>query len=487
MRKQIMTALLLVTVLAAMEGTIVSTAVPRITSDLSGIELVSWVYAVYMLATAVSTPIYGKLADLFGRKKVILAGIILFLVGSALCGIAMSMEQLIIYRAIQGLGAGAVMPITMTIIGDLYSEAKERAKAQGWISAVWGVAGVLGPLMGGFLVDTLSWRYIFFLNIPFGLVAFFMLVKNYKEKRTKGKPYIDYWGASTFSLGTIAFLYALLTGSQTQDWGSTLILSLFIVSILFFAVFVYIEKHSPDPMIPLKLFSNRSVLIVNTLTLISGAVVICLTIYLPIWSQGVMGKTATQAGFVLMPLPVFWTLGSLVTGNLVGRLKENWIITLGLSVVSAASFIFFVLDSHSPTFLIYVASGILGLGMGLITPIYMLIIQDSVPSNKRGVAVASNTFTNTFSQTLGSALFGTIFNLITLSRAKKAGEDLDLNASFEHSGELPTGQLAQLQEIVASGVHAIYGVMLVLTVVGIGISFLLLTDKEQPSEPISNE
>lgn len=178
MRKQIMTALLLVTVLAAMEGTIVSTAIPRITSDLSGIELVSWVYAVYMLATAVSTPIYGKLADLFGRKKVILAGIILFLIGSALCGIAMSMEQLIFYRAIQGLGAGAVMPITMTIIGDLYAEAKERAKAQGWISAVWGVAGVLGPLAGGFLVDTLSWRYIFFLNIPFGLLAFFMLATN---------------------------------------------------------------------------------------------------------------------------------------------------------------------------------------------------------------------------------------------------------------------------------------------------------------------
>ena len=192
-----------------------------------------------------------------------------------------------------------------------------------------------------------------------------------------------------------------------------------------------------------------------------------------------MGKTATQAGFVLMPLPVMWTLGSLVAGNLIGKLKDNWIITLGISVVSAASLIFYLLDAHSPTFLIYVASGVLGLGMGLITPIYMLIIQASVPSNKRGVAVASNTFTNTFSQTLGSAVFGTIFNLITLSKAEKAGQDLDLNASFEHGGELPTGQLAQLQEIVASGIHAIYGVMLVLTIVGIGLSFLLLKHREQ--------
>ncbi|MBD7963493.1 MDR family MFS transporter [Fictibacillus norfolkensis] len=486
MRKQIMTALLLVTVLAAMEGTIVSTAIPRITSDLSGIELVSWVYAVYMLATAVSTPIYGKLADLFGRKKVILAGIILFLIGSALCGIAMSMEQLIFYRAIQGLGAGAVMPITMTIIGDLYAEAKERAKAQGWISAVWGVAGVLGPLAGGFLVDTLSWRYIFFLNIPFGLLAFFMLAANYKENLTKGKPYIDYWGAVTFSLGTIAFLYALLTGSQTQEWSNPIIIGLFLAAILLYVLFVYIEKKSPEPLIPLNLFTNKSVLIVNSLTLISGAVVICITIYLPIWSQGVMGKTATQAGFVLMPLPVMWTLGSLVAGNLVGRLKDNWIITLGISVVSAASLLFYLLDAHSPTYLIYVASGILGLGMGLITPIYMLIIQASVPSNKRGVAVASNTFTNTFSQTLGSAVFGTIFNLITISKAEKAGQDLDLNASFEHGGELKASQLGQLQEIIASGVHAIYGVTLLLTVGGIGISFLLLKYRNEQNEQINS-
>lgn len=185
MKKQIMIALMLVTSLAAMEGTIVSTATPRITSDLSGIELVSWVYAIYMLATAVSTPIYGKLADLFGRKRVLLVGIIIFLIGSILCGMAMNMTQLIIFRAFQGLGAGAVMPITMTIIGDLNKEAQARVKAQGWISAVWGVSGVIGPLLGGFLVDTLSWRYIFFLNVPFGLLSLFMIVKYYKEQIQK--------------------------------------------------------------------------------------------------------------------------------------------------------------------------------------------------------------------------------------------------------------------------------------------------------------
>ncbi|KOO46428.1 MDR family MFS transporter [Priestia koreensis] len=478
MRKKIMGALLLVTVLAAMEGTIVSTAVPRITSDLSGIELVSWVYAIYMLATAVSTPIYGKLADLFGRKKVILTGIIIFLVGSVLCGLAFSMGQLIFYRAIQGIGAGAVMPVTMTIIGDLYSEAKDRAKAQGWISAVWGVSGVIGPLLGGFLVDSLTWRYIFFLNVPFGLIAFFILATNYKEQVTKEKHYIDYIGAVTFSIGTIAFLYALLTGSQHQNWGSPLIIALFAVAVVTYIGFFFIEKKSPEPLIPLNLFANKSVLIVNILTLLVGAVVISITVYLPIWSQGVMGKSATAAGFVLMPMPICWTFGAIISGHLVGRLKANWIITLGTAIVSIASVVLFSVSSHSPAFLIYVAVGVLGLGMGIITPIFMLIIQASVTAKKRGVAVALNTFTNTFSQTLGSAVFGTIFNLVTLSEAKKVGSaDLNLNSSFEAHG-VPQNQLSQLHDILSAGVHTIYGGTMILALLSFGVSWLLLRVKE---------
>ena len=483
MRKRIMTALLLVTVLAAMEGTIVSTAVPRITSDLSGIELVSWVYAIYMLTTAVSTPIYGKLADLFGRKKVMLVGIIIFLIGSILCGLSFSMQQLIVYRAIQGLGAGVVMPLTMIIIGDLYEEAKERAKAQGWISAVWGVAGVLGPLLGGFLVDTLSWRYIFFLNIPFGLMAFIVLLVNYKEEVVKEKRYIDYIGAVTFSVGTIAFLYALLTGSQHQNWGDPVIIGLFVLAVLTFIGFIYIEKKSPEPLIPLELFSIRSVSVINLLTLLVGSVVISITVYLPIWSQGVMGKSATAAGFVLMPMPVCWTIGSLLSGNLVGRLKTHSILTLGTAIVSTACFMLFLVSTHSPVFLIYVAVGVLGLGMGIITPIFMLVIQSAVPASKRGVAVALNTFTNTFSQTLGSAVFGTIFNLVTLSQAKKLGQE-NLNASFE-TGGLPAEKLSKLHEILASGVHIIYSGTFLAALLSFAVSCLLVKNGHKKIKNIS--
>ncbi|MGG2094996.1 MDR family MFS transporter [Bacillus sp. S13(2024)] len=475
MRKKVMISLMLMTFLSAVEGTIVSTAVPRITSELSGVELVSWVYAIYMLATAVSTPIYGKLADLFGRKKVLLIGATIFLIGSTLCGLAATMGQLILFRALQGLGAGAVMPITMTIIGDLYSEAKDRAKAQGWLSAVWGVSGVVGPLVGGFLVDSLSWRYIFFLNIPFGIFACAMIAISYKESIKPAKHHIDYPGAVIFSLSTIALLYALLTGSQHQNWGDITIIGLLLFAVFAFILFLFVEKKSPEPLIPLDLFSNRAVSIVNALTLIAGGMIISITMYLPIWTQGVLGKNATEAGLILMPIPVLWTVGAMLSGNLVGRLQTKQIILLGGSIISVSTFLLFTLSTHSHPALIYIAMGLFGLGMGLVTPIYMVTIQASVPANKRGTAVGLNTFINTFSQTLGAAVFGTIFNIMIHG----AGEG-NVNLVTSEHGSAVSGS----QEVLASSVHMIFSGTFILAVMSLLISWLFLQSaKPEASTP----
>ncbi|MFD0770499.1 MDR family MFS transporter [Bacillus sp. CGMCC 1.60114] len=473
MRKKVMISLMLMTFLSAVEGTIVSTAVPRITSELSGVGLVSWVYAIYMLATAVTTPIYGKLADLFGRKKVLLIGATIFLIGSTLCGLAATMEQLILFRALQGLGAGAVMPITMTIIGDLYSEAKDRAKAQGWLSAVWGVSGVVGPLVGGFLVDSLSWRYIFFLNIPFGIFACVMIAISYKESITPSKHHIDYPGAVIFSLSTIALLYALLTGSQHQNWGDITIIGLLLFAVVAFIIFLLIEKKSPEPLIPLELFSNRAVSIVNVLTLIAGGMIISITMYLPIWTQGVLGKNATEAGLILMPIPVLWTVGAMLSGNLVGRLQTKQIILLGGSILSVATFLLFALSTHSHPSLIYIAMGLFGLGMGLVTPIFMVTIQASVPANKRGTAVGLNTFINTFSQTLGAAVFGTIFN--TMIHGAGNG---NVNLVTSEHGSTVSGS----QEVLASSVHIIFSGTFILAVMSLLISWLLLKPNQENAE-----
>lgn len=476
MRGKIMMALMLSTFLAAMEGTIVSTAVPRITSDLLGFEQVSWVYAIYMLATAVSAPIYGKLADLFGRKNVFLAGIGIFLVGSTLCGVAMSMEQLIVYRAIQGLGAGAVMPITMTIIGDLYTEQTARAKAQGWISAVWGLSGVAGPLVGGFLVDTLTWRYIFLLNLPFGLVSFFMIVMLYKEKlAVKAKRHIDYPGAFIFTVGTIALLYALLTGSQNQSWLSPVTISLIVFALVTFLIFVSVEKKSPEPLIPLSLLTNRNVMLINLLTLLTNGIVISMVVYLPIWSQGVLGESATMAGFVLMPMPVCWTIGAVLSGNLLGKLRAEQLITTGTAVLTVAGVLLTLLGSHSAGFLIYLAVGLIGLGMGLISPIVMVKIQASVAVDKRGTAVALNTFTGTFSQTFGAAVFGMMFNLVTVGSGHE-----NLGASFE-TGGVPAEQLLQIRDVLASGVHVVFIGSLVLAVCTFFLSLLIAKAQRQPA------
>lgn len=470
MKKQIMIALMLVTSLAAMEGTIVSTATPRITSDLSGIELVSWVYAIYMLATAVSTPIYGKLADLLGRKRVLLVGIVIFLIGSMLCGMAMNMTQLIVFRAIQGLGAGAVMPITMTIIGDLNKEAQARVKAQGWISAVWGVSGVIGPLLGGFLVDTLSWRYIFFLNVPFGLLSLFMIVKYYKEQILKEKRHIDYPGAVTFSLGVIALLYALLTGSQTQQWTDNLLIGLFSSSFVLFILFIWIQKQSPEPLVPLNLFSNSTITTVNFLTLLMGGILISITVYLPLFTQGILGKSATAAGFMLMPMPVCWTIGSIFSGQLVSKLKPTYVITLGTIFLLIAASSLFSLTQEASDWFIYASIGILGLGMGIIMPVLMLIIQGSVPQHKRGTAISLNTFTNTFSQTLGAAVFGTLFNLQVNANG---GDSSMINSSFEHQ-KVDPDTLASVQGHLFVGIHTVFASIMILAFFAVIIGFVLI-------------
>ncbi|MFJ3386955.1 MULTISPECIES: MDR family MFS transporter [unclassified Lysinibacillus] len=471
MRGKIMMSLMLVTSLAAMEGTIVSTATPSITSDLSGFEAVSWVFSIYLLTAAVSTPIYGKLADLLGRKRVLLCGVIIFLLGAVLCGFATSMFQLILFRAVQGLGAGAVLPITMTIIGDLYVEQQERVKAQGWISAVFGISGVIGPLFGGILVDTLSWRYIFFLNLPFGLISIFMLLRYYKENIKKQKHHIDYIGAITFSCSIVPLLYALLTGSNTQHWGNPLIISLLGISISLFIVFLYIEKNSPEPLVPLNLFSHRDINVVNVITLFMGTMLISILVYLPIWSQEILNKSATTAGFMLMPMPVIWAVGSFLAGYIVKKIKPIYIVIIGTIIMFLAASLLFVIRPMSPEFLIYMAIGLMGLGMGLITPIIIIIIQDRVSKNKRGTAVSLNTFINTFSQALGAAVFGMIFNVST-----NAHNDEKAVQVFKYK-QTEINSLNTLQDNLFSGIHAVFSTTLILAILTFFISWILIKKK----------
>ncbi len=302
-QRKITSALLIATFLTAIEATIVSTATPAIVKKLGGIDLISWVVALYLLTSAVTTPIFGKLADLFGRKKVFIVGTSIFLVGSLLCGISQNMGQLILFRAIQGIGAGAVIPITFTIIGDIFTF-EQRAKVQGLFSALCGIAGLFGPLVGGFLVDYVSWHWIFFLNLPFGLISMWIIGKYLEGNVGNQERKIDYGGAITFTIGTTAILYLLLAGGSSFQWNSVMTYVLLIITVIFLVVFIRIQIKHPEPIIPIKLLYYREILIANLVSFLASAILIGLTTYIPLWVQSVLLKGATFSGFVLLPMSI---------------------------------------------------------------------------------------------------------------------------------------------------------------------------------------
>ncbi len=409
MKRKVTVALFVATFLAAIEGTIVSTAMPAITKDLNGIELYSWIISVYLLATVITTPIFGKLADLYGRKNTFMIGAIIFLVGSVLSGMSQSMLQLIIFRAIQGLGAGALITIPYTIIGDLYTF-EQRAKLQGWLSSIWGIAGISGPLAGGLFVDYVSWRAIFYMNIPFGIAAIFLLSTSLQEKLEKKKPYIDFPGIVVFSCAMISFLFAISfmeteNGSMKGSW--LLISLLFAVFVLLLFVFIYIEKKSPEPIIPLELFRNKIISISNLDGFIFSIMMAAVTFYIPLWLQGVFGKSATYSGMMMIPLSIAWPVGSIVVGMIISKIGMKKICMLsGVILVVGCAGLLFVETSSTGLFMIGLFSAICGFGFGLTSTSLTLAVTSAVGWNMRGAAVASNNFIRTLGQTVGITLFG---------------------------------------------------------------------------------
>lgn len=408
-RKLVTIGLLVAVTLSAIEGTIITTATPTITTELSGVKLMSWIFAAYMLAMTVTTPIYGKLSDLYGRKNLLMFGIILFIFGSVLCGFSQNMGQLILFRTIQGLGAGAALPLTMTVISDLYPY-QERAKVQGFISAVWAVSSVIGPLVGGFFVDFISWRYIFFINFPFGIISIILFWKYYHQKiERKNAISIDYLGSILFILSTLSALYALVVGGEQHNWTSPNLIFLFAFAIILFGLFLFVETRAKEPLLPLSLFKIRNLVVTYAAMFIAHALLISIEVYLPVYNQSVFGLSATESGLMLIPLSFAWTLGSFLSGRLIKKMKAKSIILLGafLCIIGALGMNFF----HDSKVLLYPFNAFLGLGFGLSFPIYMILISSAVGMNQRGIAIAANSFLNTFSQTISVAVLGTIFTI----------------------------------------------------------------------------
>jgi len=391
-------ALLLGLFLAAMEMTVVSTAMPTVVAELGGLSLYAWAFAAYMLATTVTVPIWGKLADLRGRKPVLLAGIGLFLAGSLACGSAGSMTALIAWRAVQGLGAGAVQPVTFTIVGDLF-DLRERGRMQGLFGGVWGIAGLVGPVLGGAIVHSVGWRWIFWLNLPFGLASAAVLAIAYHERPERHEHRLDVAGAALLSVAIIA---ALLSARSRGAGLVTLP-----IAALATAAFVWVERRAREPLVPLDLFAQRVMVVASAAGALIGAAMIATVTYVPLWAQSVNGLSPTQAGWAIAPMAFGWPLASAISGRLVARVGYRPLLLTGFATSATAALLApLVLRPGAPLVAVQALMVLYGAGLGTANPPLLIAVQTSVPWNRRGIATASTLFFRTIGGTLAVGLLG---------------------------------------------------------------------------------
>ncbi|MCS7172928.1 MAG: MFS transporter [Armatimonadetes bacterium] len=401
-RRVVTLAVMLGMFLAALDTTIVATALPTITRLLEGFELYPWVAASYALTMTAGTPVFGRLADRYGRRRVYLFGIAAFLAGSALCGAAGSMRQLVVFRAVQGIGAGALLPIAITIVGDLYT-LEERARIQGLFSGMWGLASILGPLLGGFIVSVGSWRWIFYANLPVGLVALWIVARAYRERPRHQPGSLDVAGA----LLMVASVVALLVGVE----GGRIRPGFVFTGVALGAALLLWERRTEDPVLPLELFGNRVVTVSTISNVLVGAAFSGGVYYIPLFVQGAQGRSATEAGLALTPLMLGWTTASLVGSRLVLRFGFRPVVTLGLALFSGGLAFLTRLHPSVPGLWVQGATALLGVGIGFAALTFILAVQTSVAYEQRGLATSLVLFSRNIGGSVGVSLLGNLLFL----------------------------------------------------------------------------
>ncbi|KPI13575.1 drug resistance transporter, EmrB/QacA subfamily [Actinobacteria bacterium OK074] len=465
-------ALMIAMMLAMLDNMIVGTAMPTIVGELGGLDHLSWVVTAYTLATAASTPIWGKLGDLYGRKGAFLTSIVIFLLGSALSGMAQDMGQLIGFRAVQGLGAGGLMVGVMAIIGDLVPP-RERGKYQGMMAGVMAIAMILGPLVGGTLTDHLGWRWAFYINLPLGAVALALItvVLHLPKKRSTAR--IDYLGAALLTVGITAIVLVTTWGGSEYAWGSARIMELIAIGVASLVGFVFWQTKAVDPVMPLHIFRNRNFTLMSIIAFVTGFVLFGATLFLPLYQQAVQGASATNSGLLLLPMLAGMLVVSMIAGRVTTNSGRYKVFPLtGGALLMVGLYLLSTMDTGTSRFTSGVYMVVVGAGMGCLMQITMLVAQNSVELKDMGVASSTSTLFRTLGSSFGVAIMGALFNNqvkdVMAERAGALGSQVT-----ESSAQLDAASLAKLpaaareayQYAVSSGTHSAFLLGAVIAVV----------------------
>jgi EmrB/QacA subfamily drug resistance transporter len=480
-------AMMLATLLAALDQTVVATALPQIVTDLHGFRDLSWVVSSFLVAATVTVPLYGKLSDLYGRRRMFVVAISIFLLGSLLCGAAQSMGQLIAFRALQGVGAGGLLPLSQAAIADLFSP-RERGRYQGYIGSMWATAAVAGPLLGGSLTDAASWRWIFFINLPLGAIALIVVLRTMRAPAQIREHRIDWLGAAVLSVAIGCLLLACTWGGTTYPWGSPEVLATGIAGLVLAGVFVAIEQRVVEPLLPLSLFRDRIFAVSAAGGFVVGAIILAVSIYVPVFSQGVQQISATSSGVILIPFSLGWVAAATVTGQLISRTGRYRLFPIVGSVFILAGLVLLAfLRVGSAPVAVAAILVVTGIGMGMTFQPYIIATQNAVAVQNLGIATATIQFFRSMGGSLAVAALGT---LLANHLASDLRAELGANASrvdtnrLLSGGSVPAGLSDGVRHALDSALHDVFVASIPLGVVALVLALAL---REVPLRTWSHE
>jgi EmrB/QacA subfamily drug resistance transporter len=453
-------AIMLATLLAAMDQTIVATALPRIVGDLHGFSNLSWVITAYLITSTVTIPAYGKLSDLYGRRRMFVISISTFLVGSALCGLAQSMGELIAFRALQGIGAGGLLPLSQAAIADLFSP-RERGRYQGFVGAMWGTASIVGPLAGGSLTDSISWRWIFLINLPLGILALVVVMRTMRGGGRVRRHQLDFAGAASLGVGITLILLASSWGGTGASWGAARVVGAAAAGVALVVAFVVIERRAAEPLLWLGLFSDRVVSLASVAGALIGAVMFGVTVYVPVFVQGVQRGSAVSSGLALLPLSLCWSLTSAAGGQLVARTgRYRWLPILGSALVLAGFLLLSQVGAGTSRTVLILDLVVIGLGMGTMVQVYLVAAQNAVAPSQIGVTTAALQFFRTIGGSLAvtglGALLASRVAAELAHRLGTAARQVDTNRLLQGGANVPPALLHGPRQALGSGMHSVF-------------------------------